>query len=119
MDAGGGGRRYRSDEAAEEEDEGREASWRVMEVSGSLMFLKARSRFLCIGLSQHCTMRHRCTGTNRRSSSSSLRSLFFSEYQGFRSFAEGARGTPFSVSTGSFFFLVALTAADIAFCEDV
>lgn len=49
------------------------------------------------------------------SPSSVWRSLSFSEYHGLRSLADGAKGTPFSVSEGSA-FLLALMAAEIAFC---
>ena len=48
-------------------------------------------------------------------SSSAWVSLRFSEYHGVRSLADGAKGTPLSVSEGSA-FLVALMAAAIAFC---
>jgi len=52
----------------------------------------------------------------RSSGVSSDLSLLRSEYQGLRSLADGAKGTPFSVSAGSTFF-VARIAAIMAVCS--
>ncbi len=51
-------------------------------------------------------------------SSTGLLSSFLEEYHGFRSLADGAKGTPLSVSTGSAFFLDDdRIAADIWLCS--
>ena len=100
----------------DEEVEGREASWRAMEVRGSCMDFRALSRFLRSALGDGVLLAKEAYLRSSGSSSSCADSFRFSEYHGLRSLADGASGNPLSVSDIST-FLVALIAAAIAFYQ--
>jgi len=106
---GGRPQPLRNEEVEDREDE--LASCELIDVSGSAFDLRFMSRILRL------SVRHEIQAMGRSPSSwdtylmslsisSTVRPFPFSEYHGFKSFSDGARGTPLSVSVSGFLTFV-------------